>query len=462
MSTTRPLAIAKIGEMDQGGGAAAVASGLMRGYRSLGHQVWQFVGRKRGDDPSVIPLADDERPAARATGYAAAQRLLRRCAARHPDRGFGLASRSLRLVTHPSALIGKLRGLEDFDFPGTHHLLERLDRSPDVVHAHNLHGGFFDLRALASLTAQVPTILTLHDMWVMTGHCAHALGCDRWQRGCGACPDLTLDPAIHRDATAANWQRKQQVFSASRLHIATPSRWLREQVDRSMLAPLVQDVRVIANGVDTAVFRPGDRAAARVSLGLPLDRQIVLLTAGSRGSMWKDDRTLHGTMRRLVATRGADALLFVAVGRESAARISGAPVRSDAFVHDAACMARYYQAADLYLHAARADTFPLAILEAMACGAPVIATEVGGIAEQIVPASVAAVRARAIGHATGVLVDAGAEADMATAADALLADAETGAQMGANGVRRVRACFSLGRQVEAYLSWYRELLAAAS
>jgi len=41
-------------------------------------------------------------------------------------------------------------------------------------------------------------------------------------------------------------------------------------------------------------------------------------------------------------------------------------------------VADYYRAADLYLHAARAETFPNTILEAMACGTPVIATAVGG------------------------------------------------------------------------------------
>ena len=43
----------------------------------------------------------------------------------------------------------------------------------------------------------------------------------------------------------------------------------------------------------------------------------------------------------------------------------------------------YYQAADIYIHAAKADTFPNVVLEALACGLPVVATAVGGIPEQI-------------------------------------------------------------------------------
>ncbi|MEO8679894.1 MAG: glycosyltransferase, partial [Vicinamibacterales bacterium] len=100
--------------------------------------------------------------------------------------------------------------------------------------------------------------------------------------------------------------------------------------------------------------------------------------------------------------------------------------------------------ADLYLHAARADTFPLAVLEALACGTPVVATAVGGVPEQITPA-------------TGVLVPKGDAAGMAAAVEALLRDDEARARLGANALADVAARFTVDRQVEAYLNWYREI-----
>ncbi len=440
----KPLAIAQIGSADEGGGAATVARGLMNGYAARGHRVWHLVGRKRGDDPNVVLLPDDDRWPYRLSGYTAVQTGLRHLAGKFPHRGFGLISRSLRLATHPRTLASRRAGLEDFDFPGTSRCLDRLGDPPDVLHGHNLQGDYFDLRALIELSARLPTILTLHDMWLLTGHCAYSVGCDRWQQGCGACPDLHLDPPIQRDATRENWRRKAAVFASSALHVVTPSRWLADQVGRSPLGASIKSLRVVPNGVDTTIFQPGHRQAARRELGLPPDAWLVLLTTGSRGSMWKDDRMLKQAVRSLSECRLGRPIEFIAVGRESAVA-GGTATRSIPFQHDPGVMAKYFQAADLYLHAARADTCPLTVLEAMACGTPVVASHVGGIPEQI-------------DADTGVLVAPNNGIAMADAAGRLLIDDVGRSAMAERAVRSVAVRFTLDRQVESYLSIYRELL----
>lgn len=445
--TARPLDIVQVCPWDRQGGGEAVAAGLARWMRDHGHRARLVVGSKSTDAPDVTELPHAERRAAWFNFWNTLRGGL------DPKRG-ALRRRAWRTagwLAEPGRFADWLRGVEDFRFPATRSLLT-LEPPPDVVHLHNLHGGYFDLRIMPELSAAVPTVVTLHDAWMLSGHCAHSLDCDRWQTGCGACPDLSLYPAVRRDATAFNWTRKRDVYARSRLHVATPSRWLMDKVERSMLAPAVAEARVIPNGVDLDVFRPQDRAAARAALGLPNDAAVLVFAAnGVRHNPYKDYRTLRDGLGRLATRMSGRELILLALGDDAPPEqiAAGAVVRFVPFVTDPSAVARYFCAADVYVHAALADTFPTTVLEALACGTPVVATAVGGIPEQV-------------GESTGVLVPPRDPGALADALSRLLSDASLRATLGENAARDAGDRFDLNRQCEAYLNWYREILASAA
>jgi glycosyltransferase involved in cell wall biosynthesis len=340
-----------------------------------------------------------------------------------------------------------LRGEEDFDFPGSEALLAGA-ATTDVFHLHNLHGAYFDLRLLPQLAAIRPVVLTLHDAWLLSGHCAHSFSCGRWETGCGNCPDLTIYPSVPRDATAWNWRRKQRLFAATRAYVATPSRWLMDRVRRSMLWPAVAEAKVIPNGVDVSVFAPGDRDLARDRLGLPRDAGILCCSANNiTRDPFKDWPTLAAAVGQVRGPR-SEPLILCCLGESRGPERLGEASVIYARVDEPADLARWYQASDLHLHAARADTFPSAVLEAMASQIPSIASDVGGICEQIEDG------------VTGVLVpeaDAGA---MAAAIDALLSDDDVRAQMGYRARERATNEFDERSMVASYLDWLRTIVAS--
>ncbi len=113
-----------------------------------------------------------------------------------------------------------------------------LQRSADIFHLHNLHTEYFDLRMLPKLIKRKPVIITLHDEYLYTGHCAGTLGYERWRTGCGECSHLEVYPSVKFDNTNFNWKRKQKIFSKSKLTLVTPSTWLAERVSQSFLSRL--------------------------------------------------------------------------------------------------------------------------------------------------------------------------------------------------------------------------------
>ncbi len=422
--------------MDHGGGAAQLAFDLLEGCNAAGHSARLAVREKTGDDARVYAIGNE----ARRHSWA------KFC--KWGVQAVGGSNRLARVVGRPWSSARVLMGHEDFDFPGSLHLLEDAPEKPDLIHLHNLHGSFFDLRVLPQLSRAIPTFVTLHDAWLLSGHCSHSFDCERWRTGCGACPDLTIYPEVRRDATAYNWRRKQEIFSHCRLHIAAPCRWLMEKLQGSMLAPAIASSRIIHHGIDLSVFQPGDRAQARRELDLPGDAVILLFAAkGIRGNVAKDYKTMRETLRILGAQAAAKPLVFVALGDDAPTeRIGNAELRFVPHLSDRRAVAKYSHAADIYVHGARAEVWGLSITEAMACGLPVVASDVGGIPDQVADGQ------------NGFLIPIGDAVSMAERIQRLVNDERLRAEMGRRALERARGEFGIARMTQEYLGWYESVL----
>jgi len=435
--------ILQVSTADVAGGAEKVAADLHHEYRARGLDAWLAVGKNAGTDPHTVAIPND-------TARNAWTRALGDAGQRLDARGglpAKLASRAALFASDPDRYRRMWTGHEDFGYAGTKHLLELTPTPPSIVHLHNLHGWYFDLRELPSISAKVPTILTLHDPWLLTGHCAHPFDCPKWRTGCGACPDLDMYLPISRDASAANFQLKRDLLARSRVGLATPSRWLLGMLEDAGLDTAALGVRLIRNGVDTTVFSAGDKLAARSALGLPADHDLLLVSGNVvSANPFKDFATLQAALPALAAGRENPPVL-INVGEASAERrmLEGIEVIGVPFQRDPAMMAQLYRAADVYVHPARAENLPLAIIEAMACGTPVVASAVGGVPEIV-----------ADGLA-GTLVPVGDSEAMSAAILELLGDEGRRATYSMAGLARVAEKFTLRRQADAYLDWYAEL-----
>jgi glycosyltransferase involved in cell wall biosynthesis len=153
-------------------------------------------------------------------------------------------------------------------------------------------------------------------------------------------------------------------------------------------------VKLIANSVDTGVFHPVSRQEARAlrqKLGLPLDKMLFVFTG--RLVSYKGLPLLLEVWKRL-RERHDDASLVLVGGRSLDIFDCEAQLRAYVAANDLAGAVQfsgevrnvheYLQAADGFVFPSEQEAFPLAMIEAMACGLPVVSTAIGGLKDILV------------------------------------------------------------------------------
>jgi glycosyltransferase involved in cell wall biosynthesis len=220
---------------------------------------------------------------------------------------------------------------------------------------------------------------------------------------------------------------------------------------------------VIPYGVDRTVFRPADRQAAREALAIDQEARVFLIIGNHlRAGGAKDYKTIRTAISLVVERIPQQQLVVLARGEDAPSeRVGSAEIRFIPWQKDDHGVVRYFHAADVYLHAAHVDTFPFSVLEALACGIPVVATAVGGIPEQI--KSLTSSSGGWSGpqfsaeHATGILVGPQNATGMADAIVRLMRDEALRARLGRNAAEDAGKRFDLRRYAADYVAWYRDL-----
>lgn len=240
---------------------------------------------------------------------------------------------------------------------------------PDVIHLHNLHGYFINIKLLflALKEMRKPVIWTLHDCWTFTGHCAHysAIRCERWKEGCEYCPQLNKYPASwFLDASRKNYCDKRRLFTKlEKMVIVTPSKWLANQIAESYLKEY--PVEVIYNGVDMEIFRPR-KSNFREKFHLQ-GKKIILGVA----NVWNEGKGLSIFIELAEKLDDAYKIVLVGMTKKQINKLSSdiLAIERTADRHE---LAEIYTAADLYLNPSEGETFGLTTVEALACGTKVL------------------------------------------------------------------------------------------
>ena len=260
----------------------------------------------------------------------------------------------------------------------TKQLIRRIrEIDPDVIHIHNVHGYWLNYPLLCQYLRESgkPVIWTVHDCWLYTGHCYYysAVHCDKWQTGCGHCPQKRAFPASWIfDRSARNWRDKQRAFgSLERLTIVPVSDWIRQEMSCSFLAD--KPFQVIHNGIDLYVFHPAGTGAERPA------GTVILGVA----TLWLEEKGIRDFVE--LAGRLREGEHLVRVGHMSEAKRAAFPAGVEFIerTENVAKLAALYARATAFVNPTWQDNYPTVNLEAIACGTPVVTYRTGGSIEAV-------------------------------------------------------------------------------
>jgi glycosyltransferase involved in cell wall biosynthesis len=321
---------------------------------------------------------------------------------------------------------------------------EMIEQMPpcDVLQLHWIstwvdYGKFF-----RRVPRELPMVWTLHDMYPFTGGCHYSGECGKFRARCGACPELLS--TFQKDFSWESWGRKQQALSRRERHviqIVTPSRWLAEQARSSALFDKMQ-IEVIPNGVDTEIFQPRDRKAARETFGIDPAAKVALFVAEWATEKRKGLDLFVEAVRKM---RKGPEFCLVAIGRGLPRELDGVRSVSIDYVRDEETMSMVYSLADVFVIPSLQDNLPNTSLEALACGVPTVAFSVAGLVDVVRPGK------------TGALVTPGDVDGLGEAIAGLLNDDEERKKMAAACRRVALEEYALEVQARRYVALYEAM-----
>jgi glycosyltransferase involved in cell wall biosynthesis len=214
-------------------------------------------------------------------------------------------------------------------------------KEADVIHLHWVNQGFLSLSNIRQFINDGKKVVwTMHDAWNTMG----AYHIARQRR----------DNLLER----WTWKRKKKLYSLDKIHFVTCSRWLMDEVRNS---PLTDQLRVtsIPNPIDTDLFAPMESKT---------HARRILFVAQDVNNPMKGMRYLDEAVRML---KGDDRVEVIALGRDIP------------YIDNEEDMVQLYNSVDAFVLPSLSENLPNTIMEAMACGVPCVAFDVGGIPEMI-------------------------------------------------------------------------------
>jgi glycosyltransferase involved in cell wall biosynthesis len=316
--------------------------------------------------------------------------------------------------------------------------------NPNIIHLHWVAAGFLRIETLRYLNR--PLVWTVPDSWAFTGGCHIPFDCNRYMNYCGCCP--TLGSNSDRDLSHWVWKRKAKNWKNLNLTVVAPSHWMAGCVKDSSL---FRDVRVeiIPNGLFLTEFKPVNRHVSRDILNLPRDRMVILFGAMyATSDQNKGFQYLKSALSEFVANGWAEkAELLIFGSSQPKNRVDfGMKCHYDGRLYDDASLSITYSAANVFVAPSIQENLPYTVMEALACGTPCVAFDIGGMSDLIEH------------QQNGYLAKPFDVADLARGISWVISDEHRWQNLSQNARQKIEKEFDIQRIAQRHIDLYKEII----
>ena len=269
-----------------------------------------------------------------------------------------------------------------FSSIGTLFLIRKLkEYRPDIIHVHNLHGHYINYRLLFQFIEKKTSsrvVMTLHDCWSFTGHCAHfeIINCEKWHGGCQKCPHREVYPRSYLSRSERNYNLKKDLIAGlgARLYLVPVSNWMDSFLSESMYKGLNHSV--IHNGIDLSVFKYLENSDVLTRYNIK--NKYVLGVANP----WSSYKGLDDMVKLRGFLDESISIVLVGLSHEQI-EVMPKGVVGLRPINNLEELVALYSSASVFINTTYCDNYPTVNLESIACGTPVVTYETGGSPESI-------------------------------------------------------------------------------
>jgi glycosyltransferase involved in cell wall biosynthesis len=261
----------------------------------------------------------------------------------------------------------------------------KLIKDADILHLHWTNSGFLSIADLKELVdTGKPIVWTLHDMWTFTGGCHYAGTCDHFTGECGDC--YFLRKPDEDDISREGWLRKAAMYAgAKNITFVACSEWLAGVARKSSLIGKFR-IESIPNPIDTKVYSPQDKLSVKEKWRINPFAKVILFGAANINDRRKGINYLVDALNDLYnICPDAGLIEIVIFGKNKHFDASQLPFKTYQLnmIGSQEHLAEVYNLADVFVTTSIEDNLPNTVMEALACGTPVVAFNTGGIPEMV-------------------------------------------------------------------------------